>query len=303
MIQQLYRESAYKTDPTPYHRMAEGRVYRLDELLRPGEPSHAAYFARVLEPSGMNVMRMMRVIEPGGVNAWLTISRASTDYPAETGALLAALAPYLRSVVRSFVALEAARVEALLAGEAIRRLNTGWLMLDAAGRVLEADAQGELILAHSGVLGLSPRGELTTPSRALNREIADAVHALSTRRDARPRAMIVHRDPWTDMLLVPAHGKSLSARSAPTVIAYVHGESWSAGERVEQLAELFDLLPSEARLALALSRGMSIREAAADLNLSVETARTYSKRVYAKTGARGQAELVGFIHRSVLAIA
>lgn len=119
VIQQLYRESAYRTDPTPYHRMAEGRVYKLDELLRPDEPSHAAYFANVLEPSGMNVMRMMRVTEPGGVNAWLTISRASRDYDADADALLAALAPVLRSVVRGFVALEGARVEALLAGEAI----------------------------------------------------------------------------------------------------------------------------------------------------------------------------------------
>jgi DNA-binding CsgD family transcriptional regulator len=75
-----------------------------------------------------------------------------------------------------------------------------------------------------------------------------------------------------------------------------------AADRCEQLAQLFDLLPSESRLALALSRGMSIAEAAAELGLTVETARTYSKSIYAKMGARGQSDLVRFVHRSVLAI-
>ena len=53
----------------------------------------------------------------------------------------------------------------------------------------------------------------------------------------------------------------------------------------------------------ALSRGMSITEAAQDLGLTVETARNYSKKVYAKTGARGQPDLIRFVMRSVLAIA
>jgi DNA-binding NarL/FixJ family response regulator len=89
----------------------------------------------------------------------------------------------------------------------------------------------------------------------------------------------------------------------PAVVAYVHGDSALSADRCEQLAQLFDLLPSEARLALALSRGMNITEAAEDLGLTEQTARTYSKNIYAKMGARGQADLVRFIHRSVLRIA
>ncbi|MFD2137270.1 hypothetical protein ACFSLT_22710 [Novosphingobium resinovorum] len=48
---------------------------------------------------------------------------------------------------------------------------------------------------------------------------------------------------------------------------------------------------------------MSIAEAAGQVGLTVESARTYSKRIYAKTGARSHADLVRFIHRSVLVIA
>ena len=66
---------------------------------------------------------------------------------------------------------------------------------------------------------------------------------------------------------------------------------------------MFGLLPSEARLALALSRGLTLTEAAADLGLTIETARNYSKKIYAKTGARGQPDLVRFILAGVLAFA
>jgi len=38
------------------------------------------------------------------------------------------------------------------------------------------------------------------------------------------------------------------------------------------------------------------------MNISIETARTYSKKIFAKTGARNQAGLVRIILTSVLAI-
>jgi DNA-binding CsgD family transcriptional regulator len=115
--------------------------------------------------------------------------------------------------------------------------------------------------------------------------------------------MILSRDPWLDMLLVPAGRNSISAKSVPAVVAYVHSDSSLSADRCEQLAQLFDLLPSEARLALALGRGMSIAEAAKELNLTEGSARTYTKKIYAKMGARGHPDLVRFVQRSVLQIA
>lgn len=302
VIQQLYRQSFYQRDPTPYHDMLEGRVYSLHELLPEGEPSHDAYLREVLIPSGMNALRMLRVVESSGVNAWVTITQREGDFRAEDDVLLSEIAPYLRSVLRSFVALERERTNALLAGEAIQRLNFGWITLDATGRVLETDVQGSYILANSGTLRSDAQGFLKASSPKQEREITDVIKALANSPNARPRAMTLSRDPWLDMLLVPAQRNSISATSVPAVVAYVHGDSALSADRCEQLVQLFDLLPSEARLALALSRGMSITEAAEELGLTVQTARTYSKNIYAKMGARGQADLVRFIHRSVLRI-
>ena len=179
--------------------------------------------------------------------------------------------------------------------------------------MLDSDGEGARLLADGTVLRRGAGGALTARDPAAQREIAASVAALAAlgvpgakAAQARPHAIVLRREPWIDMLLVAAPNRDAApptTRPAPALVAYVHGDSWSSADRCEQLGELFDLLPSEARLALALSRGASIAEAARDLGLSVQSARTYSKRIYAKTGARGQADLVRFIHRSVLAIA
>ena len=297
-----FRESLRGQDPMPYHELVAGRVYALNELLRFGDPEHDRYRLQFLAPGGMKFLRMMRIEEAGGVSAWLTVSRAEREFAPADAALIAAIAPFWRAALASYVALERERVTASVANEAIRRLNFGWLTLDLSGRILDSDAHAAGMLAASDMLRKGRDGRLVARDSAVAREIAGAVRALAS-EPSRPRAIVLSRDPWLDMLLVPSNIRTGAAHPAPTVVAYVHADDWSSADRCEQLGELFDLIPSEARLALALSRGMTIAEAAGELGLTVESARTYSKRIYAKTGARGQADLVRFIHRSVLAIA
>jgi DNA-binding CsgD family transcriptional regulator len=302
-VHRLYHEHLYERDPLPYYDLREGRVYALNELLRAGDPAHDAFYRDLIVPSGMTALRMMRVVESSGVSAWLTIAREKRDFRTSAGGLMSAISPYLRHALRSFVALERERFNASVAEEAIRRLNFGWFTLDSSGHVLDADVQGARLLSNSTILRQSAHGRLTARPLALEREIAGAIRALVADPRSRPRAIILSHDPWVDMLLVPTHKQSISAKPNPAIIAYVHGDRWSSADRCERLAELFGLLPSEARLALALSRGMTITEAADELGLTVETARNYSKKIYAKTGARGQPDLIRFIMRSVLAIA
>jgi DNA-binding CsgD family transcriptional regulator len=94
----------------------------------------------------------------------------------------------------------------------------------------------------------------------------------------------------------------VAAGDNPVAIVYLSGDRSSQADRCEQLVELFGLLPSEARLAWEMAQAIPITQAAANLGLTVETARNYSKKIYAKMGARGQAELVRIIMSSVLAI-
>ena len=61
------------------------------------------------------------------------------------------------------------------------------------------------------------------------------------------------------------------------------------------LTALFNLSPSEAKLAAALARGRSLKHAAADLGVTFHTARTYAERILHKTATRQQSELVALL--------
>jgi DNA-binding CsgD family transcriptional regulator len=60
----------------------------------------------------------------------------------------------------------------------------------------------------------------------------------------------------------------------------------------ERIAPALGLTLAEARLACALAGGLDMPSSARALGWTIETARSYSRRIYAKTGCWGQADLV-----------
>jgi DNA-binding CsgD family transcriptional regulator len=63
-------------------------------------------------------------------------------------------------------------------------------------------------------------------------------------------------------------------------------------EPIELLRRHFGLTPAEARLALHLVAGETLRSAEAKLSITYETALTHLKSIFNKTGTCRQAELV-----------
>jgi len=301
-LQRLYRQELYKRDPLSYASLREGRVYDLAELLDLDLPLHRAFYDELLVPSEMTRMKIVKVTEPEGVSAWLSIARPKPDFTAADAALLSSVGAHLRRALRSYVAIEREQVRANVAADTIQRLKFGWISLDAECRAIEISPHANELLRHLPDVKKGRTGRLSIAKPALDRELAEIVRSLAAGSGGRPRALHISRDPWIDMLIVPSSSAPTPTGRTPVAVAYLQGDNWSAADRHEQIAELFGLPPSEARLALALSRGLTIAEAAGELGLTVETARNYSKKIYAKTGARGQADLIRFILTSVLAL-
>ena len=63
-------------------------------------------------------------------------------------------------------------------------------------------------------------------------------------------------------------------------------------ESIDLLRCHFGLTPAEAKLALHLVAGETLRSAAVKLSITYETARTHLKNIFDKTGTCRQAELV-----------
>ncbi|WP_375195322.1 helix-turn-helix transcriptional regulator [Sphingobium sp.] len=295
-------DEKYVRDPLPYRQMREGRIYTMEELLNTADAFQQAYRDEFLKGIGVTNMRLMRVSEPSGIDAWLSCA-GGREIGSAVSALLTALASHLRIALRTFVAFEREKFRSSVTSEAFGRLNFGWLTLDAQCRIIDMTPNLEQIFQRSSVLRRGRYDRLMPASPAIDRELSTLVKSFAADAEGKPRAINLSRDPLIDMLIRPVQDRSLSAQSLPVAIAYISGDRWSQADRCDQLVDLFGLLPSEARFAWAIAQGMTIAEAAEDLGLTVETARNYSKKIYAKTGSRGQAELVRNILTSVLALA
>ncbi|MCB5945201.1 hypothetical protein [Acidocella sp. KAb 2-4] len=304
-LQKLYDEQLYKVDPfeTLHLQLQEGRVYALPELLNEADPMHAAFRRTMLEPSGINFMRLIRVTEPSGVSAWLSMARADEDFSAAEEELLARLTKHFRQSLRSRIVLERQRQQSSVADDVFSRLNFGWITIDTTGSIVEVSPSAHRMMVQNPGLTISKNGRLNANSPAVQRKLFASLTHICSAVAPRPRALNISDDPWLNLLLVPLVRPAISTARTPVMIAYLQGDTRTTADRHEQIAELFGLLPSEARLAWALSRGQSIAEAAENLSLTIGTARNYSKKIYSKMGARGQADLVRFILSSVLALA
>ncbi len=87
-------------------------------------------------------------------------------------------------------------------------------------------------------------------------------------------------------------------RAAAAVLT-VEGFEAQAAVQEERLRLRFGLSPAQARLALRLRSGRGLKEAAAELGIAYETARTQLKAVFERTGTDRQAALVLLLQREV----
>ncbi|MEH6684553.1 MAG: helix-turn-helix transcriptional regulator [Qipengyuania sp.] len=264
--------------------MREARVYAGEEL---GHPEGG-----------------LRAVRVGSGELNLVLCVAAPQAPgAEIASLLSALVPHLRVALQVVSALERERGRASVGAEAFRRMNFGWIAVDRRCRIVDLDAQAGRLLERTGALRRGPYDRLVPGSPAVDRQLTALVRAMATDPRHRPRAINLSQDPWIDILVAPMRVDALAGEGKAVAVVYLRGDRSSSADRHEQLVDLFDLTPAEARLAWSLAQGLSITEAAQAHGLTVETARYYSKKIYAKTGARGQVDLVRNILTGVLALA
>lgn len=301
-ITRSYRTHFHPAPPIPRDWTQDGVPYSLTELLAYDGGLHAAFYDELIHDQHVSDIREMRVQEPGGINAWLTLVRRDGTFEHRDTQVMSDLAPLLRGVLRLFMAREKDRFSASVTAKAVGTMQIGWMALDRGGMILDADAFAERALARSGIVSRAANGRLAVPAPELEREIMRRI-GQTAEPGGRSCAIVLRDTPRLEMLLTPVTEKSLFLPGTPAAIAYLHGDSWRSIDRSEQLADMFSLSPSEARLALALCRGNSIGEAGALLCLKTETVRSYSKAIYAKTGARGLSDLMRILRGGVLSMA
>lgn len=276
----------------PQGALRPGRVYALDELLDFDHPAQAAHQRAALGALGIRYGRWMRVSADHVADAWILLAREREDFSASAVATLSAVAPYLRAALRGWVAISQERLLRIMAQESLARLGVGQLALDETARVIVADAIAERHLRFVDTPDERPgRRLLLTPTAAARLEQACADFARTGGEPVLPR--LIGIEDGLTLMVQPAAFAVLPGMARPAAVVTLRlavREEERSGAAV--LQDQFHLSAREAALAQKLSRGESIVESGRALRLTDETARNYSKRIYARTGSRGAPDLV-----------
>lgn len=293
----------YRLDPIPYNDLQPGIVYRADEMMNPDDPQHERFRREYLEKIGLRFGRFVRVIEPSGASVWLMINREASDFGAAEAALLRSLAPHVGIALRMFAELERGRQRAVIGANALTRCGVGWIALDREARLVDADKAALNMLQEATQHEQQNGTRLSLQSPEAGRLLVRASAVFDADDQADPRLIRLSDHPRLDLLAIPMRHRPLVALALPTLIGFLRGGEQLGERHVAMFAQAYGLSSGEARVALAICQGRTIRDAALELGLTFETARSYSKRVYAKTGTRGQGDLVREILTSVIKLA
>jgi DNA-binding CsgD family transcriptional regulator len=279
----------------PYGALRPGRIYALDEMLDYDDRAQLALQRAALADMGIRYGRWLRVSAGGAADAWLVLVREREDFSGSAVAVLDAVAVHLAAALRTLAALIDQRLQTALAASALARLGVGQLALDREGRVMAADAVAEATLTLMPEPGGRPGRRLyLRPDAARHLELACA--ALAADPLAGPQVIRVDDARGIDLLLRRSDLALGEPSARPAVIAVLREPIREpARHAITTLAARYGLSANEAALAHALSLGEGLVQAGARLHLTAETARNYSKRIYAKTGALGQADLVRMV--------
>jgi DNA-binding CsgD family transcriptional regulator len=169
-------------------------------------------------------------------------------------------------------------------------------VLSAGGRVLAAN---QLLEAMSSVFFPVAHGGMAISAPQANVLFQEAI--LEVQRHYGPTVLSIPVPARDDRLALVIHVLPLR-RAAHDIFS--GGETLIAATQVSAslmvpspsiLTGLFDLTPAEARLAVALTSGHSLKVAAGLQTITFATARTHLERVFRKTGTRQQSELVALL--------
>lgn len=294
-------ESLHMIEDEHGEHLRPGRAYSVAEFVD-HDPGYRSRRAIGIGQLGIADERVVRILDEAGISALLVLARAKPCSAADA-ALLSNLAPYVGLAIRNLVEFERQQLDAEIAAQGLGRSGLGWIQFDADARVTSIDPACERFLADRAGIAARPGERLRNLDLPAAEQLAAAAADFASGGETPACPLILCSEPHVEALLLPASGVTPTLARPPVMLALCRLPRVASPQRTTALAGLFDLPRREAELAIALADGMSIAEAATAMGLTLETARNYSKRLYAKLAVRGQAELVRLVYESSAVLA
>jgi DNA-binding CsgD family transcriptional regulator len=220
----------------------------------------------------------------------------------ETRHRMRLIVPHVRRAVLIARMFDLRVAEAAMFADTLDGLDAGLYLVDAGGRLIHANAAGHAVLDAGDILHVA-NGCLTAREARANQTLqevfAAAGHgdtALGVRGIAVP---LVGQD--GEHYIAHALPLTSGARRRAGVIfhaevaLFVRKAALTISSRAEVIAQAFKLTPTELRVLLAIVEVGGVPDVAAALGVADTTVRTHVGRLFEKTGAKRQADLIKLV--------
>lgn len=300
-------------DLNPYwHRdlpfMQTGRIFKSHETCPPEEFEQTEFYREFFSKQNLFHMLSVNILKEGDIAGNLALVRAKEMgiYTNEEAHLLSLLVPHLQRAFRIGQMLEGLRLERTLLNQTLAKLPQGALIVSRAGKVVFANPSAEQVLARQDGLMLDRQGALQAAFASAHKQLRQLIE-----NAGQPASVLPAHCGGLFQLERPSGLRPLSLLIAPlnleishfnyhqpSVLIFINDPEQQTEAVEERLQHLYNLTPAEAKLAIVLIRGKNVIEAAVELGVSPNTARTHLKRIFQKTGTHRQSELVNLLLNS-----
>ncbi len=261
-----------------------------------------------LAQAGGTIMGLS-ITRPDARQSHLLVRLAAHDDAAAQ--LLANFAPVLDRAMRLFLDMVATQRSLRVGDSVLEASRLAVLAVRGDGMILHANARARMLLgAQDGLLDQHGRLRCTRP--------AESERLLATIADMAQRQCAASDAPVYDLLSVARDGDDVPltviVRPGPdfgpatsplqrSAIVVARDPAWAPLLPPQTLLALFSLSKAEAALASELVRGASLEDAAADLAISRNTAKSQLQAIFQKTGTKRQSDLIRLVLNSAALLA
>ncbi|HEV2364570.1 MAG TPA: helix-turn-helix transcriptional regulator [Caulobacteraceae bacterium] len=292
-------------DRTAYRAAWKPLIHTDDQWMPKEEFLASEYYNDFLRPLEVHSVMMLRLGLTGDTISAMSIGRPEAWGPFEPSHLEAAQRVYPH-LLRAFRLGQKLEPTLALAGELAAVLDQsahGVFVVDGAGRVRHVNRAGEALLRRGVGLRVAAC-RLTATQPECGRQLEALIGAATTCEPGSSKGgtmalpFEVGRLPLSITVTPFQPPPAWPLAQAHTALVCVTDLEAGGRPPRERLRQLFGLTAAEARVALALFDGSTLKEAAEALSISAHTAHIHLSRVFEKTGTHRQSQLVALMMRT-----
>jgi DNA-binding CsgD family transcriptional regulator len=219
-----------------------------------------------------------------------------------TRARMQLIVPHLRRAILIGKVIDLKTAESDSLADSVDGISAGMFLVDESARIVHANASGHAMLAQGSVLR-AVGGKLLTKDASAEQALNE-VCAMAERGDAAVGAKgiaipltVIEGTRYVAHVLPLTSGarRQAGAMYAAAAAVFVHKAALDAPSPPEVIGKLYKLTPTELRVLVALMQVGSASEVAEALGIAESTVRTHLLRLFAKTGTKGQSDLIKLV--------